>query len=182
MSYLNPRTVILIGIPGLQHMQLWIGFSFFCCVPGGSFGKHHFTDHNPYGTQPTPAHVHLPGSVGSHWHRTLCSHCSQDVGSLLVQVLLHGLWHLLSPAVLHSFLAVHGVWYSVGHGIGLLYCHLWSSEAHIHSHTFNSGSHDGDSGNSSYSVGGSLTHSNQKIALFPFHCNCPLLLWAHGCS
>lgn len=29
MSYLNPRTVILIGIPGLQHMQFWIGFPFF---------------------------------------------------------------------------------------------------------------------------------------------------------
>ncbi|XP_020756701.2 olfactory receptor 52A1-like [Odocoileus virginianus] len=29
MSYLNPRTVILIGIPRLQHMQFWIGFPFF---------------------------------------------------------------------------------------------------------------------------------------------------------
>ncbi|XP_071074466.1 olfactory receptor 52A1-like [Dasypus novemcinctus] len=29
MSYMNPRTVILIGIPGLQHVQFWIGFPFF---------------------------------------------------------------------------------------------------------------------------------------------------------
>ncbi|XP_062950974.1 olfactory receptor 52A1-like [Cynocephalus volans] len=29
MSYLNPRTVKLIGIPGLEHMQFWIGFPFF---------------------------------------------------------------------------------------------------------------------------------------------------------
>ncbi|KAM4845300.1 olfactory receptor 52A5-like [Thomomys bottae] len=29
MSYLNPRTVILIGIPGLEHVQFWIGFPFF---------------------------------------------------------------------------------------------------------------------------------------------------------
>ncbi|XP_075403878.1 olfactory receptor 52A1-like [Tenrec ecaudatus] len=28
-SYLNPRTVILIGIPGLEHVQFWIGFPFF---------------------------------------------------------------------------------------------------------------------------------------------------------
>lgn len=28
MSYLNPKTVILIGIPGLQHVQFWIGFPF----------------------------------------------------------------------------------------------------------------------------------------------------------
>uniref|UniRef100_H0XXV6 Olfactory receptor n=2 Tax=Otolemur garnettii TaxID=30611 RepID=H0XXV6_OTOGA len=29
MSYWNPRTVILIGIPGLEHVQFWIGFPFF---------------------------------------------------------------------------------------------------------------------------------------------------------
>ncbi|XP_057551242.1 olfactory receptor 52A1-like [Hippopotamus amphibius kiboko] len=29
MSYLNPETVILIGILGLEHMQFWIGFPFF---------------------------------------------------------------------------------------------------------------------------------------------------------
>lgn len=29
MSYLNPRTVILTGIPGLEHVQFWIGFPFF---------------------------------------------------------------------------------------------------------------------------------------------------------
>ncbi|XP_020756702.2 olfactory receptor 52A1-like [Odocoileus virginianus] len=29
MSYLNPKTVILIGIPGLEHVQFWIGFPFF---------------------------------------------------------------------------------------------------------------------------------------------------------
>lgn len=29
LSYLNPRTVILIGIPGLEHVQFWIGFPFF---------------------------------------------------------------------------------------------------------------------------------------------------------
>ncbi|XP_004768309.1 olfactory receptor 52A1-like [Mustela nigripes] len=28
MSYLNPQTVILIGIPGLEHVQFWIGFPF----------------------------------------------------------------------------------------------------------------------------------------------------------
>nr|XP_014695037.2 olfactory receptor 52A1-like [Equus asinus] len=28
MSYLNPKTVTLIGIPGLEHMQFWIGFLF----------------------------------------------------------------------------------------------------------------------------------------------------------
>ncbi|XP_004483925.2 olfactory receptor 52A1-like [Dasypus novemcinctus] len=28
MSYLNPSTVTLIGIPGLQHVQFWIGFLF----------------------------------------------------------------------------------------------------------------------------------------------------------
>nr|XP_019571350.1 PREDICTED: olfactory receptor 52A5-like [Rhinolophus sinicus] len=28
-SYLNPITVILIGIPGLEHVQFWIGFPFF---------------------------------------------------------------------------------------------------------------------------------------------------------
>lgn len=28
-SYLNPRTVFLIGIPGLEHVQFWIGFPFF---------------------------------------------------------------------------------------------------------------------------------------------------------
>ncbi|XP_021541349.1 olfactory receptor 52A5-like [Neomonachus schauinslandi] len=28
-SYLNPRTVILIGIPGLEHGQFWTGFPFF---------------------------------------------------------------------------------------------------------------------------------------------------------
>ncbi|CAD7671815.1 unnamed protein product [Nyctereutes procyonoides] len=27
-SYLNPETVILIGIPGLEHVQFWIGFPF----------------------------------------------------------------------------------------------------------------------------------------------------------
>ncbi|XP_007957244.1 olfactory receptor 52A1-like [Orycteropus afer afer] len=29
MSYLYPRTVTLIGIPGLEHVQFWIGFPFF---------------------------------------------------------------------------------------------------------------------------------------------------------
>ncbi|XP_032751700.1 olfactory receptor 52A1-like [Rattus rattus] len=29
LSYLNPRTVILVGIPGLEHVQFWIGFPFF---------------------------------------------------------------------------------------------------------------------------------------------------------
>ncbi|XP_004642150.1 olfactory receptor 52A5-like [Octodon degus] len=29
MSYLNPKTVILIGIPGLENVQFWIGFPFF---------------------------------------------------------------------------------------------------------------------------------------------------------
>ncbi|XP_008059358.1 olfactory receptor 52A1-like [Carlito syrichta] len=29
MSYLNPRTVTLIGIPGLEHVQFWIGFPVF---------------------------------------------------------------------------------------------------------------------------------------------------------
>ncbi|XP_048217188.1 olfactory receptor 52A1-like [Perognathus longimembris pacificus] len=29
MSYLTPTTVILIGIPGLEHVQFWIGFPFF---------------------------------------------------------------------------------------------------------------------------------------------------------
>ncbi|XP_012500988.1 PREDICTED: olfactory receptor 52A1-like [Propithecus coquereli] len=29
MSYLNPKTVTLIGIPGLEHVQFWIGFPFF---------------------------------------------------------------------------------------------------------------------------------------------------------
>ncbi|XP_039079115.1 LOW QUALITY PROTEIN: olfactory receptor 52A1-like [Hyaena hyaena] len=28
-SYLNPGTIILIGIPGLEHVQFWIGFPFF---------------------------------------------------------------------------------------------------------------------------------------------------------
>ncbi|XP_062950975.1 olfactory receptor 52A1-like [Cynocephalus volans] len=28
MSYLNPQTVTLIGIPGLEHVQFWIGFPF----------------------------------------------------------------------------------------------------------------------------------------------------------
>lgn len=29
VTYLNPGTVILIGIPGLEHVQFWIGFPFF---------------------------------------------------------------------------------------------------------------------------------------------------------
>ncbi|XP_075404712.1 olfactory receptor 52A1-like [Tenrec ecaudatus] len=29
ISYLDPRTVTLIGIPGLEHVQFWIGFPFF---------------------------------------------------------------------------------------------------------------------------------------------------------
>ena len=29
MSYMDPKTVTLIGIPGLEHVQFWIGFSFF---------------------------------------------------------------------------------------------------------------------------------------------------------
>ncbi|XP_049636550.1 olfactory receptor 52A1-like [Suncus etruscus] len=29
ITYLNPRTVTLIGIPGLEHVQFWIGFPFF---------------------------------------------------------------------------------------------------------------------------------------------------------
>ncbi|XP_006885745.1 PREDICTED: olfactory receptor 52A1-like [Elephantulus edwardii] len=29
LSYLNPKTVTLIGIPGLEHVQFWIGFPFF---------------------------------------------------------------------------------------------------------------------------------------------------------
>ncbi|XP_002754917.1 olfactory receptor 52A1 [Callithrix jacchus] len=29
MSYLNPKMVTLIGIPGLEHVQFWIGFPFF---------------------------------------------------------------------------------------------------------------------------------------------------------
>uniref|UniRef100_A0A2K5YFL4 G-protein coupled receptors family 1 profile domain-containing protein n=1 Tax=Mandrillus leucophaeus TaxID=9568 RepID=A0A2K5YFL4_MANLE len=41
MSYLNPKTVTLIGIPGLEHVQFWIGFAFFgvCLVAllGNSF-------------------------------------------------------------------------------------------------------------------------------------------------
>ncbi|XP_077612910.1 olfactory receptor 52A1-like [Crocuta crocuta] len=28
-SYLNPGTIFLIGIPGLEHVQFWIGFPFF---------------------------------------------------------------------------------------------------------------------------------------------------------
>nr|XP_023396344.1 olfactory receptor 52A1-like [Loxodonta africana] len=29
MSYSNPRAMTLIGIPGLEHVQFWIGFPFF---------------------------------------------------------------------------------------------------------------------------------------------------------
>ena len=29
MSYMDPKTVTLTGIPGLEHVQFWIGFSFF---------------------------------------------------------------------------------------------------------------------------------------------------------
>ena len=29
MSYMDPKIVTLIGIPGLEHVQFWIGFSFF---------------------------------------------------------------------------------------------------------------------------------------------------------
>ena len=29
MSYVDPKTVTLIGIPGLEHVQFWIAFSFF---------------------------------------------------------------------------------------------------------------------------------------------------------
>ncbi|KAM9767487.1 olfactory receptor 52A1-like [Dama dama] len=29
MSYMDPKTVTLIGIPGLEYVQFWIGFSFF---------------------------------------------------------------------------------------------------------------------------------------------------------
>ncbi|XP_006885742.1 PREDICTED: olfactory receptor 52A1-like [Elephantulus edwardii] len=33
LSYLDPKTVTLIGIPGLEHVQFWIGFSFLAvCV------------------------------------------------------------------------------------------------------------------------------------------------------
>lgn len=32
MSYLNPKTVILIGIPGLEHVQFLIGFPFLVCA------------------------------------------------------------------------------------------------------------------------------------------------------
>ncbi|XP_004642148.3 olfactory receptor 52A1-like [Octodon degus] len=33
MSYLNPKTVHLIGIPGLEHVQFWIGFPFLAvCI------------------------------------------------------------------------------------------------------------------------------------------------------
>nr|XP_004650799.2 olfactory receptor 52A1-like [Jaculus jaculus] len=28
LTYLNPKTVILIGLPGLEHVQFWIGFPF----------------------------------------------------------------------------------------------------------------------------------------------------------
>ncbi|XP_020918041.1 olfactory receptor 52A1-like [Sus scrofa] len=41
MSYLNPKTVTLIGIPGMEHVQFWIGFPFLgvCLVAllGNSF-------------------------------------------------------------------------------------------------------------------------------------------------
>ena len=110
-----------------------------CCVLSGSSGKHHFTDHYPYRTQSAPAHVHLLGSVGSHWHRTLCSHCSENVGYLLVWLLFHGLWCLLSPDVLHPCLAGHGIWNPVGNGLWPQCCHLWSFEAHNHPYTFPSG-------------------------------------------
>nr|ACE79121.1 olfactory receptor 599 (predicted) [Sorex araneus] len=29
ITYLNPKTLTLIGIPGLEHVQFWIGFPFF---------------------------------------------------------------------------------------------------------------------------------------------------------
>lgn len=40
MSYMNPRTAILIGIPGLEHVKFWVGFLFFA-VYLVTFGKYH---------------------------------------------------------------------------------------------------------------------------------------------
>ncbi|EHB05943.1 Olfactory receptor 52A1 [Heterocephalus glaber] len=39
MSYLNPRTVILIGIPELENVQFWIGFPFFALCLVGLLGN-----------------------------------------------------------------------------------------------------------------------------------------------
>nr|XP_004650800.2 olfactory receptor 52A5-like [Jaculus jaculus] len=38
-SYMNPRTVILIGIPGLEHVQFWIGFPFLAVCLVALFGN-----------------------------------------------------------------------------------------------------------------------------------------------
>nr|XP_006203649.1 olfactory receptor 52A1-like [Vicugna pacos] len=39
MSYLDPKTLTLIGIPGLEHVQFWIGFSFFVVCPVALLGN-----------------------------------------------------------------------------------------------------------------------------------------------
>lgn len=80
----------------------WVSLSW--CVPGGSAGEHLLVNHHPYRTQSSPTHVHLPGSFGSHWPRSLCSHCSKDAGHLLVWLLFHVPWCLPYSALLHPCL------------------------------------------------------------------------------
>lgn len=38
-SYLNPRILILIGMPGLEQVQFWIGFPFFAVCLGALWGN-----------------------------------------------------------------------------------------------------------------------------------------------
>ena len=170
----DPRTVILIRIPGLEHVQFWTGFPFFAVCIVALLGNIilliiiaterslHQPMHNILAvlaaTDIGLCAAIAPRMLAIFWFRS----CSMAFDSCLTQLFfIHALQCMESGILLAMAFD--------------RYIAICDPLRHIHPHAFHPGSDDSNSGYPSYSAGWSVTHSNQKISCFSFHSDCPTL-------